>query len=201
MYKKISQIITHKFVTLGIISENDYEIYKYGLELLIALLSTTIAIILTSILINKFFETILYLVGFFSVRVICGGYHAKRHYTCFAITNLSYFLFVFLDYCFFEKPYMVFITGFMTIVSSVLIVAFAPIEHPDNPMTEYRKSRNRFFSLLLTFLICIIYCASLVLENISPYIFNYTTGIFLAALAILTAKIENSIIKRKEERL
>ena len=96
---------------------------------------------------------------------------------------------------------MVFITGFMTIVSSALIVAFAPIEHPDNPMTDYRKSRNRSFSLLLTFVICIIYFLSLAFENTLPYVFNYSTGIFLAALAILAAKMEAMIIKRKEDRL
>lgn len=201
MYKKISQIITRKFVTLGIISEDDYEIYKYGFELLIALLSTTIVIIFISIFINKFVETILYLVGFFSVRVICGGYHAKHHYTCFVATISSYLLFLLLNICFSSEPFLSLVTGVMTIVSSISIIAFAPIEHPDNPMTDYRKSRNRSLSLLLTFVICIIYFVSLVLENILPYVFNYATGIFLAALAILTAKIEIVILKRKEERL
>lgn len=200
MYKKISQIITHKFVTLGIISEDDYEIYKYGFELLIALLSTTSAIILVSIFINKFVETILYLVGFFSVRAICGGYHAKHHYSCFITTISSYLLFLLLNICFFSKPYLSFTTEVMTIISSISIIAFAPVEHPDNPMTDYRKSRNRSFSLLLTFVICIIYFLSLALENTLPYVFNYATGIFLAALAILAAKMEAMIIKRKEER-
>ena len=201
MYRKISQIITHKFVTLGIISEDDYEIYKYGFELLIALLSTTFAIVLISLFINKFVETILYLVGFFSVRVICGGYHAKHHYSCFITTISSYLLFLLLNICFSSEPYLSLTTGVMSILSSFFIIAFAPVEHLDNPMTEYRKSRNRSFSLLLTFFICFICFISLVLENTSPYIFNYSTGIFLAALAILAAKMEAMIIKRKEDRL
>ena len=190
MYKKISQIITRKFVTLGIISEDDYEIYKYGFELLIALLSTTSAIILVSIFIKKFVETILYLVGFFSVRVICGGYHAKHHYSCFITTISSYLLFLLLNICFFSKPYLIFTTGVMTIISSISIIAFAPV--------EYRKNRNRSFSLLLVFFIYIVYFVSLAFEKTSPYVFNYATGIFLAALAILTAKIEIVILKRKE---
>lgn len=200
MYKKISQLITHKFVTLGIISQDDYEIYKYGFELLIALLSTTLFIILISIFIDKFVETILYLIGFFSVRAICGGYHAKHHYTCFVTTISSYLLFLLLNVCFSSKQYLSLVTGVMTIISSISIVAFAPIEHPDNPMTEYRKTRNRSLCRLLTIAICIIYFVSLVLEKTSPYVFNYATGIFLAALAILTAKIEIVTLKRKEEK-
>lgn len=200
MYNKISQKITEKFITLGVISKDDYEIYKYGFELLIALLLTTIIIILISLFIGKFIETVLYLVGFFSVRVICGGYHAKHHYTCFLTTIFSYFLFLLFNICFYSKPYLNLTAGFMTIVSAILIIAFAPIEHPDNPMTEYRKKRNRFLSLILSIVICLIHFASLFSEIALLYVFNYTAGIFLAALAILAAKIEIVILKRKEER-
>lgn len=197
MYKKISQKITEKFVTIGIISKDDYDIYNYGFELLIAFLSTTFIIILISFFVGKVIETILYLIGFFCVRVICGGYHAKHHYTCFITTISSYFLFLFLNYCFSLKPYIILITGFMTIVSSVLMVAFAPIEHPDNPMTEYRKNRNRILGLILSIFICLICFVAFFLENIQPYILHFILGVFIAALTILAAKIETVIIKRK----
>ncbi len=200
MYKKISQKISEKFVTLGIISNDDYEIYKYGFELIIALLSTVTSIVLISLLIHKFVETVLYLVGFLCVRAICGGYHAKHHYTCYVITTSTYFLFLILNICFYSKPYLNLVTGFMTVVSAILIIAFAPIEHPDNPMTEYRKNKNRFFSLLLSIIICLIHFVSLFSKNMAPYVFNYATGIFLATIAILIAKIEIVILKRKEER-
>ena len=171
MYKKFSQKITEKFVTFGIISKEDYEVYKYGFELLIALLSTTIIIFLISLFIGKFIETILYLVGFFSVRAICGGYHAKHHYTCFITTISSYFLFLLLNICFSSKPYLNLAVGVMTIFSSISIIAFAPIEHPYNPMTEYRKNKNRLLSLLLSVIICLIHFASLFLEFALLYVF------------------------------
>lgn len=200
MYNKISQEITEKFLQLGIIKEDDCDVYKYGLELLIALILTTGIIIIVSLLVDKFIETILYLIGFFSVRVICGGYHAKHHYSCFITTISSYLLFLFLDYCFCSKPYLNLVAGFITIVSALLIIAFAPVEHPDNPMTEYRKKRNRLFSLILSVVICLIHFASLFFESALLYVFNYTVGIFLAALAILAAEIEIVILKRKEEQ-
>lgn len=199
MYKKISQKISEKFVTLGIISNDDYEIYKYGFELLIALLSTTFIIILTSLFIDKFVETVLYLLGFFSVRAICGGYHAKHHYTCFLTTTFTYFIFLLLNIFFYSKPYFSSVSGFMTIVSAILIIAFAPIEHPNNPMTEHRKNKNRLLSLILSIVICLLHFVSLFLEFALLYVFNYTSGIFLAAIAILAAKIEIVTMKRKEE--
>lgn len=201
MYKRLSRKITEKFINIGIISEEDYEIYKYGFELIIALLLTVTDIVLISVLIHKLFQTVLYLIGFFSVRAICGGYHAKHHYSCFIITNLSYFLFLLLDYCFSEKPYIIFVTGFMCIISSVFIGAFAPIEHPDNPMTEYRRKRNRFLSKVLLIVVCVICFAAFFFKRTSPYVFDCVTGVFLAAVAILTAKIEMIILKRREESL
>lgn len=200
MYKKISHKITKKFVTLGIISNDDYEIYKYGFELIIALLSTITSIVLISLLIHKFVETVLYLVGFFSVRAICGGYHAKKHYTCYVTTTSTYFVFLILNILFYSKPYLSLVTGFMTAVSVILIIALAPIEHPHNPMTEYRKNRNRFFSLFLSFVICLIYFTSMFFEIVLLYVFSHTIGVFLAAIALLAAKIEIMILKRKEER-
>lgn len=200
MYKKISQNITKKFVELGVISNDDSDIYIYGFELLVALLFTTITIILISLFIDKFVETVLYLVGFFSVRVICGGYHAKHHYSCFATTTFTYFLFLLLNICFYSKPYLNLTVGFMTIVSVVLIIAFAPIEHLDNPMTEYRKKKNRLWSLILSVVICLIQFASLLSEIALLYVFNYAAGVFCAALTILTAKLETVILKRKEEK-
>lgn len=200
MYKKISQKITDKLVTLGIISNDDYDIYKYGFELIIALLSTVTSIVLISLLIHKFVETVLYLVGFFSVRAICGGYHAKHHYTCYVTTTSTYFLFLILNICFYSKSYLNLVTGFMTAVSVILIIALAPIEHPNNPMTEYRKNRSRFFSLILSIVICLIHFTSIFSEMALLYVFNHTIGVFLAAIAILAAKIEIMILKRKEER-
>ena len=200
MYSIISQSITQKFVKLGIIKEDDYEVYKYGFELLIALILTTGVIIIVSLLVDKFIETLLYLIGFFSIRVVCGGYHAKHHYSCFIATTSSYFLFLLLNYCFCSKPYLNLVAGFMTIVSAISIIAFAPIEHPDNPMTEYRKKRNRLFSLILSVIICFIHFASLFSEFALLYVFSYTIGIFLADFAILAAKIEISILKRKEKK-
>lgn len=200
MYSIISQTITKRFIKLGIIKQNDYEVYKYGFELLIALILTIGIIIIVSLFVDKFIETILYLIGFFCVRVICGGYHAKHHYSCFIATTLSYFLFLLLNYCFYSKPYLNLVTVFMTIISVILIIVFAPIEHPSNPMTEYRKRRNRLFSLILSIIICLIHFASLFFESALLYVFSYTVGIFLAAFAILVAKVEIGILRRKEEK-
>ncbi len=198
MYKIISDAITEKFVKLEIIKENDREVYKYGLELLISLIMTTGIIITASLFLGKFISTLLYLAGFFNARTICGGYHAKHHYSCFMLTISSYIVFLLLNFAFYSKPYLNWVTVFMTVFSAIMITAFAPIEHPDNPMTEYRKNRNRRLSIILSIIICLVCFISLLFKTVSPYVYCYASGIFLAALSIPAAKIEMINIKRKE---
>ncbi len=200
MYSKISSKLTKWLIKLDVIESENFEVYEYGFELLVALVFSILTIITFSFISNRFVETLLYLIGFFSVRAICGGYHAKHHYSCFATTISTYFLFLFLYYCFFSKSYLILITSFITIVSIVLIIAFAPIEHPDNPMTEYRKTRSRLLCIILSIVLCMVLFVSLLFKSTLVNIFSYSTGTFFAALAILAAKIELIILKRKERQ-
>lgn len=198
MYKIISNAIAKEFVKLEIIKKDDYEVYKYGLELLISLLLTTGIIIISSLFFGKFISTVLYLAGFFSSRIICGGYHAKHHYSCFMLTVSSYIVFLLLYYAFGSKPYLNSVTVFMTVFSAIMIIAFSPVEHPDNPMTEYRKSKNRRLSIILSVTVCLICFVSLFSKTVLPYVYCYISGIFLAVGSIPAAKIEMINLKRKE---
>lgn len=199
MYSNISKKLTKWLIDLNVIENESSEIYEYGFSLLISLFFSTLLIILSSLLINRTIETILYLVGFFIVRAICGGYHAKHHYSCFIITMSSYILFLILHYIFYSNPNLSFAVIFFTIVSSVIIILFAPVEHPNNPMTKYRKNKNRLLSIIFSVFICIVNFTFLFSGTDLQYISSFTIGIFLAALAILVAKFEIVILKRKEK--
>lgn len=200
MYSNISKKLTKWLIKINVIDNKNHEVYEYGFNLIISLFFSTLTIITTSFFLNRFTETILYLIGFFSVRSICGGYHAKHHYSCFIITLSSYILFLVLHNIFHLNSHLNLIVSFLTIISSILIILFAPVEHPNNPMTEYRKNKNRLLSLIFSVVICVINSVSLLSETVLKYICSYIIGVFLAALAILIAKIEIVILKRKEKQ-
>ena len=197
MYNKISKRITEKFVELGIIDKENIDIYKYGFELLLSLMFTTLCILILSIFVKKISETVIYLVGFFVVRTICGGYHAKHHYSCFITTIISYLLFLLFEHLTKNESQSKFFIVITLVFSIVIIAAFSPIEHPDNPMTEYRKIKNRRLGFILIFVLSLCLVSSLFFHN-THYIFSFASGIFIASLAILAAKIEKYIISRKE---
>ncbi len=192
MYDLISKKITDSFVKYHVINTDDYDIYKYGIENLLALIITVISILLISVISKKFVCTIFYLIGFLGTRSICGGYHAKHHYSCFIGTFSIYLIFLLLYFIFIKSSYLAIFTTAISLISSITIFTFAPIEHKNNPMTDYRKKKNRIMSIVLSVLTLMVLIISLINFKICPYILPFNIGIFLAAITILAAKIENS---------
>ena len=198
MYRLLANKITNTFIKNQIIKEEEKEVYIYGLEVLLALILTTVFIIIFSIPIKLFFETLLYLLGFFTVRTICGGYHAKHHFSCFCLTMGSYLMFLLINY-FVAKMNVVYpISIVFSLLAALVILLFAPVEHPNNPMTAYRKNKNRKLSILLAVLILCVVGFGFFFNNLYQKVLQINLGIFLAAMAILVAKIELIISKRKE---
>lgn len=201
MYNKISKKLTETFIKHDVIKSDDYEVYKYGFELLFALVFTTLLIVVISFILGRFIETTFYLLGFLVVRTICGGYHTKHHFSCFIMTILSYLLFLIIHHYFEQKSHINLATFFSTIISAFILIAFAPIEHPNNPMTEYQKNKSRLLSVILSIIIMLVSFISLFFDVSSLYNLSLSIGISFATFTILAAKIETSIFKRKEDLL
>lgn len=75
----------------NVIDEQERDIYYYGLFVMKINIITDIVVIAISILMNKFYFGILYLLFFGLIRVLWGGYHSPSPITCF----LS-FIFIFM---------------------------------------------------------------------------------------------------------
>lgn len=200
MIRKISQLASQKFVFYKIIHENDYEIYRYGFELFFSLLLTVIIIFIISFFLEKMFETFLYLIGFFIVRIICGGYHAKHHISCFITSLLTYCLFLFLYNLIIKDKFSLFFIVLMILISVLIILVFTPVEHPNNPMSIYRKKKNRRRGFILSISIFVTFLITMIAPFLTDYFIPVFIGIFIAAVAMLVAEIEILFLKRKEVR-
>lgn len=191
MYKTLAKKATQKFINLEIISIDDFDIYRYGFELIFSFVSIVTAIIFFSIIISRTFETICFLIGFFVVRAICGGYHGKNHFSCFVLSITTYIIFLILYRYLFEMHHALHSISIGVIVSVIVLIAFAPAENNNNPMTRYRKKRNKtltvFFSIILFFLLAIVF----ITNKISGQITSFFLGVIIATFALLVAKIQN----------
>lgn len=181
---------------LGLIEENNYNIYSYGFELLLSIFTTICTILVISIFTQNFFETLFFLIGFLFTRVLCGGYHAPNHLLCFLLTLFSYLLFLvslkFLE----SNTYAKYLICFFTLFSVISVAFFAPIENRHNPMTSQRKMKIKKLCIVFSFFL-VISLLVLFLFKTNIIFLSFYFGVFITSLSIVASKID-AFLKKEE---
>lgn len=139
MIRKGAQALSREWGKRGVVPEGDVELYQYGLELMLSTLINVLLIIGTSFIAGHPLACITYILSLVPLRSFAGGYHAKTHWSCIAITAGSYLLLLTLAVKI-AVPLIVHIA--VGLVSHGVILRFAPIPAGNKPLTEEEKKRN-----------------------------------------------------------
>ena len=124
---KVSAKLTDKW-TSPEISKDQWEIYNYGLQLLLTYVVIIVLIGALSLVFHQFWLTMIYLLGFLVQRYISGGYHAKDDVHCIGLTILVCLAFNLVAL---YSP-AVWITGLniaLFMVSASIIWLLAPVDY------------------------------------------------------------------------
>ncbi|OYO41202.1 accessory gene regulator B [Lachnotalea glycerini] len=142
MYKRV----VNKFFR-GVIdqakSEEDKEIVRYGLEVILSQTVSSLALLLIGLSSHNLLGTVIFIFCFCSIRVVAGGYHANTHLFCFLNTVLSYSFFIVIN-TYVTREYNV---VFMLIagIFYFIILGLAPVlnDKREFSMDEIQKSRKK----------------------------------------------------------
>lgn len=144
MFKSYASKITSFLIENKEINQEDYEVYRYGFEVLIAFILNIAIVLSIGALANKMFYSIVFLVCYCPMRQFIGGYHANNYKKCLLI-----FIFIFMltinispnvDYQIYTL--MIFIVSTLSYMG---IFILAPLEHRNNPLAldeikKYKKT-------------------------------------------------------------
>lgn len=87
MLSLVSQKCTAILLSHKKINEDQKSIYEYGFALLFSTGWCVLSVILLSIIFGYVRMALVFLLYFFPIRVVAGGYHAKSYEGCFVLTN------------------------------------------------------------------------------------------------------------------
>lgn len=132
MIEKLSTSITNFFIDQDIIDPAEEAVYKYGTEVTISTLLGYFLIISTGIVLGRFFDSLLFLACFVSIRLFAGGYHADTYVKC-----NSTFVGVFLFYSLAQR--IIPDETELYICIPLLIISLVIHSHVD----DYRKNKNK----------------------------------------------------------
>lgn len=193
MLNKIAVILSKRLLSHNTITEELFDIYVYGFELLLSSLMSTSIVLVVGMLLGRILETIVFLITFVLLRSFTGGYHANSYLLCVLVTSLSYG-FVLLLSEFIKVSINAYII--LALVGLVVLLILAPIGHPNKKLSPEKKIRFKIISIIIfAFIITVgiytkIHCNNGVASDV----------IFFALLAdFLLLFIKSK--KRKERRL
>lgn len=131
-----------------IISEEDREVYIYGLELILNSLLVVGTIILLGILFNKVITTVIFLMVFCSIRSYSGGYHASQYWKCYCIGCLAYLSVITVVHSTTISHMKIDSLIFLGI-SYIGIFSIAPLNSEKNPKTPQEMKKNNVITKIL----------------------------------------------------
>lgn len=129
---KIMDFISHN----ENVDENKYEIVKYGLELFILKITFFIAILIVSIILNSFWEYLVFFLLFYPIRSFAGGYHASTKSQCFIQSLITVVLVLIAIKSIGIYHFIIIPLAVLTIVSAAIIWKFAPIDSENKRLDE-----------------------------------------------------------------
>lgn len=180
MINKLSRNLVKILLLKHHITEEDEELYVYGLFMLFSQFIYFIITCVIGLLFNCILESIIFYVAFQFIRKYAGGYHASTEIRCEIMTTLSITLCIFVIRL--SKTYnfqtAVFLIAFL---SAICIFVLGPLDTPEKPLSKkefkYFRKVSRIILIIIVSAIIISYfaelnllfapcCMSLVLESI-----------------------------------
>jgi accessory gene regulator B len=155
MIKSCADKVTSYLIERETIEDEEFEIYSYGFETLIAFVVNIAVILIIGYMLNKFTETLLFLCFYCPIRQFSGGFHAENYRRCLLV-----FITLYLSNTYILDKLMnlntdIFIT-IISIISYAGIIFLSPQEHRNNPLSnKERKKYKKIVTYLSSFLLVI----------------------------------------------
>ena len=194
--KQLARRMTHQLLINQIITEDETEIYDYGLQLILTAGTTTLVILLLGILLRQLPLTILFLLALVGLRHYAGGYHAQTYLNCFLISCGAFFSMLVFTHI--ATYFFIPIWGIMSNLAICVYLCYqGSINSEKQPKTEEqmkkRKWMTRGLACLFTVFSMTVFC-----KGLASYEMAWAC-VYVQALTALGMLVEQKKRKRKEE--
>lgn len=160
------------------ISEEERELYLYGIQLLSEKLLGLCSILLICALTGRLMQGAVFYITYSLLRKYAGGFHASKFITCYLSSCLVVFLCVMLSFL----PYSQISSLVLLTVSVPVVFILVPAEHSARPLEECEKIRYRKLARIV--ILCEL-CVFSVMYMLRLYSLCFSMGCALLLLSVL----------------
>lgn len=195
--EKLTYKIAAFLAETGHIPKADTELCRYGIELFIISVFEIAAVLVLSLFVGNFKETVLFLLSFLPVRIYAGGYHADTRIKCFLILIFVYILFSVVLYNEFLMRYQYCMSA-AAALNMLCVFFWAPVS--GKKMTEREQKFYRRIGIAFASAELLIIAASCLFGFYGRYIYIAALGAFTALASLAAAKLKNVLRGRLSAR-
>lgn len=166
MFLHISETITQKLEVSGKIQSNKRELYRYGIQQGLTILLNFVTFLIIGVILNMFWQSLFFLIGYMPLRSFAGGYHActaKRCYV-FSIILVTVVL-ILLKFITFSNIICIIVS----IVSFILIALLAPVAAKNKPLDNLEYSVYKRKTIVIAFIELMLFFIFNFLEKVQVY--------------------------------
>ena len=188
--EKFSSKLIEFFVSNDLIKNEDKEIYKYAVNIILSSLIHNATVMIIGLCFNLFIESLVFYFSFIAIRKFAGGYHAKTPVRCYLFSFASNIIILCLvKWLSSINTLFIFIFIIFELLCVVLILLISPLDTENNPLTGQEKKMYRMLTSIITILIFIIssLCFFKGYRNIGS---SMICGVVMSALVLLMRKIQ-----------
>lgn len=181
------KVIVKQLIANQIISQEEEEIYEFGLESLILKFIHCISYLCIGIYLNQLPELIIIAFVLIPLRRSAGGYHARTRMGCYIFSCI----YIFSTLLILQAIQSEFIWWMILVISDVIIILMSPADNENKKLDtneiEYYSKKVRLI-LICVNMICVL-LSVLHLSQIEVVIKSLACGVFAEAGLLLFHKV------------
>ena len=181
IFSLLSNKITDFLYKKEVIFQEQKEVYIYGFTVLFLNILDILIILALGILIERYLDTIVFLMVFGITRQYTGGYHAKTVSKCLVVYMLIYLAIMFLS-----SSNVILVNGaifqiLLCIVYIIAVIIYAPIQNDNKVISNVGRKKYKIISIVSAICISTI---SVIVYGVFPTMAS-TISLTLFAVTIL----------------
>ncbi len=196
MIKSLSNNIAEILANGNIIKDVDKDKCSYGIDIMLSSLSEILCILIISIFMRNFLETLLFFVMFVPLRIYAGGYHANSRIRCFGILVGVYVIFSFFIHINNEILHTAII--YIGMVFSVcMVVMTSPVLHSRKHLTENEIHVFRKVAIAICCVETMVVLVLFFIFGYNRYVLSCECGQLAVSLSMAAACIKKFLLRKR----
>ena len=186
---KLLDAIMSKLLQRGFVTDENAEIVRYGLELIIMKTIITSAMIVIAIALGSVPEVLVFIAVYAVLRNSCGGYHSRSRIACF-FSSLIILTAVIAAVKLIHCREDLFCTAAFLCTGLALIIALAPVDTKTKPFDSVERVVFRKRSLITAFIVLFI-SASLAFFGLHKLALSASCAILITGIMLAAGRLTN----------